>query len=227
MKSALSIPPDKAAVLFVDLQEEHRKDSRYLVERFDLVVANAQRLQHAARTAHIPVFHSAYEVDLDAPSGRPFHPVLPDGRSAFSDKRDPWTRICPEVGPVGDEQVLIKSEASVFGARGFADDLRARAVEWLFVAGVWTEACVHATVADAVALGFRTVVVKDACGSGATAMHQTGILNIANRLYGGAIVDTDRALGLLAGGTEDAWQVNGAVPLRFTYETAGDLYREL
>lgn len=227
MKSPLSIDPDKAGALFVDLQEEHRKDSRYLVEDFDLVIANAQRLQLAARRARIPVFHSAYVVDLDARSGRPFHPVLPDGRSAFSDKRDPLTKICPEVGPSGDERVLIKSEASVFGARAFADDLRARGVGWLFVAGVWTEACVHATVADAVALGFRTVVVKDACGSGATAMHQTAILNIANRLYGGAVVDTDRAIRLMAGETEDAWQASGAVPLRFSYATASDLYRDL
>lgn len=227
MKSPLSIDLDKAAALFVDLQEEHRRDLRYLVEDFHLVIANAQRLQHAARMARIPVFHSAYVVDLDAPSGPRFHPVLPDGRSAFSDKGDPLTKICPEVGPSGDERVLFKSEASVFGAEAFADHLRARGVEWIFVAGVWTEACVHATVADAVALGFRALVIKDACGSGATAMHQTAMLNIANRLYGGAVVDTDRAIRLMAGETEEAWQVSGAVPLRFTYETASDLYRDL
>jgi len=57
----------------------------------------------------------------------------------------------------------------------------------LMVAGVWTEACIAATVRDALALGFRVLVVKDACASGTEAMHQTAILNLANRLYGGAV----------------------------------------
>ena len=48
---------------------------------------------------------------------------------------------------------------------------------------------------QAVDLGFRVILVKDACGSGSTAMHQTGILNLANRLYGGAVIDTEAPAG--------------------------------
>ena len=91
---------------------------------------------------------------------------------------------------------------------------------------MWTEACIDATVRDAVDLGFRIILVKDACGSGTAAMHQTAILNLANRLYGGAVVDTDGAVRLMAGETIEAWQVQGSVPLRFTYENAAELYRE-
>ena len=54
----------------------------------------------------------------------------------------------------------------------------------------------------ALKLGFRVVLVKDACGSGSIAMHQTGILNLANRLYGGAITDTAGACRLMAGRTD-------------------------
>ena len=61
------------------------------------------------------VIHSAYIVDAAAESLRPFHPVMADGTSAFSDKGSPLTAICPEVGPAGDETVLIKTEASAFG----------------------------------------------------------------------------------------------------------------
>jgi nicotinamidase-related amidase len=226
MKRTLSVTPGTAALLCVDLQEEHRQDSRYLVEGFDQVLANIGRLQTAARQAAIPIYHSAYVVDT-AHAQRPFHPTMPCGKSAFSDVNDPLSAICPEVGPAGDEIVLIKTDASTFSQGEINLLLKARGIEWLYIAGVWTEACIAVTVKDAVDLGFRVALIKDACGSGSAAIHQTAILNLANRLYGGAVVDTDGACRLMAGETIDAWQIQGSVPLRYTFENAAELYRGL
>ncbi|RWQ34192.1 MAG: isochorismatase family protein [Mesorhizobium sp.] len=226
MKTPISIKRGTAAAVFVDLQEEHRQDRRYLVEGFAGILANVQRLQAAARANDMLLYHSAYIVDLTREARR-FHPVDANGRSAFSDKDDPLTAICPEVAPVAGEMMLVKTEASAFGAGPAAGRLKAEGIEWLVVAGVWTEACIDATVRDAVSSGFRVLLVKDACGSGSTAMHQTAILNLANRLYGGAVTTTDGACRLIAGETVDAWQVVGSVPLRFTYENAARLYDEL
>ncbi|AZO08396.1 MULTISPECIES: isochorismatase family protein [unclassified Mesorhizobium] len=225
MKAPLSLRPGTVAAVFVDLQEEHRRDRRYLVEGFAEILANVQRLQHAARRNFVPLYHWAYVVDLA--EARPFHPVDESGKSAFSDKDDPLTATCHEVAPQDGEALLVKQEASAFARNDFADRLKAAGIEWLVVAGVWTEACVDATVKDAVARGFRVLLVKDACGSGSSAMHQTGILNLANRLYGGAVTNTLDACRLMAGDTVSAWQVEGAVPLRFTFENAARLYAEL
>lgn len=225
MRKPITIPRGKLAALFIDLQEEHRQDGRYLVEDFDAVIANARRLQQAARRDAIPVYHFAYVVDLSA-SARPYHPVMPDGRSAFSDKDDPLTAICAEVAPENDEPLIIKSEATAFRT-GLGHELRSRGIEWLAIAGVWTEACVDATVKDAIGHGFRVLLVKDACGSGTVAMHRTGILNLANRLYGGAVVSTEDACELMAGRTLDGWMVEGAVPIRFTFENASRCYDTL
>ena len=224
MKKSLSLPPERSAILCIDLQEEHRKDQRLLAVDFDGVVANVRRLQDAAREHGIPVYHFAYIVD--AAASLPHHPKLPDGRSAFSDKDDPLTAICPEVAPREGEKLVIKSEASAFGT-GLGDELKGAGVEWLFVCGVWTEACVDATVKAAQKLGFRVVLVKDACGSGSVAMHQTGILNLANRIYGGAVVDTDGACRLVSGETISAWQPDRPVPMRFSFEDASELYEGL
>jgi maleamate amidohydrolase len=221
MKKPLSAERARAALLCIDLQEEHRQDQRLLAVGFDGVIGNVQRLQGAARRNGIPIYHFAYIVDVAA--SLPHHPKLPDGRSAFSDKDDPLTAICPEVAPAEGERLIIKSEASAFGA-GLGDELKAAGVEWLFICGVWTEACVDATVKSALKLGFRVVLVKDACGSGSAAMHQTGVLNLANRLYGGAVVDTDGACRLMAGKTITAWQPDIPVPLRFSFEDASELY---
>ena len=225
MRKSLTIPPGKAALLLVDLQEEHRHDRRFLVENFSTVIANAVLLLEAARAASLPAYHCAYIVDVAA--ARPFHPVTPDGLSAFSDRSDPLTAICPEVAPAGAEPTLIKAEASAFGDGVLARELKARGVEWLFVAGVWTEACVDASVKDAQKVGLRVVLVKDACGSGTAAMHRIGVLNLANRLYGGAVADTANACRLIAGQSGEAWVTPGAVPLRYTLADAAEMYERL
>ena len=225
MKTPISIRRGTVAAVFIDLQEEHRKDKRYLVEGFADILANVQRLQEAARRNFVPLYHWAYIVDLA--EARPFHPLDDSGKSAFSDKDDPLTAICHEVGPQGGEAMLVKQEASAFGNNDFAEKLKSSGIEWLIVAGVWTEACIDASVKDAVARGFRVLLVKDACGSGSAAMHQTGILNLANRLYGGAVANTLDACRLMAGDTVNVWQVEGSVPLRFTFENAARLYDEL
>lgn len=226
MKTPISIKRGTIAAAFIDLQEEHRQDPRYLVEGYAGILANVQRLQATARQNHVPLYHWAYIVDLDK-QDRPFHPLDADGKSAFSDKTDPLTEICHEVAPAKGETLLIKAEASAFRSGPTADQLKAFGIEWLVVAGVWTEACIDASVKDAAAKGFRVLLVKDACGSGSAAMHQTGILNLANRLYGGAVTDTDGACRLLAGETVTVWQVEGSVPLRFSFDNAAQLYADL
>jgi maleamate amidohydrolase len=227
VRSSLAVPPGKSAALFIDLQEEHRRDKRYLVAGFDAILSNVRDLQNAARRAGIPVFHAAYVIDPAARKLRPFHPVMADGTSAFSDKASPLSAICPEVGPIGNEEVLVKSEASAFAGGELSSKLNTLGIEWVFIAGVWTEACIDATVKGAIDDGFRVILIKDACGSGSIAMHQTGILNLANRLYGGAVTDTGGACRMMTGETIKAWMVEGSVPLRFTYENAADLYDRL
>jgi maleamate amidohydrolase len=71
------------------------------------------------------VLHSAYVVDQAAQRAKPFHPVMADGTSAFSDANDPLSEICAEVGPTDREPVLVKSEASAFAGGGLADRLAA------------------------------------------------------------------------------------------------------
>jgi nicotinamidase-related amidase len=226
VRTPLTIPASSSALLCIDLQEEHRQDQRLLAVEFDRVIGNTVRLQTAARQNGIPVYHFAYIVDPGAETTLAHHPRLPDGRSAFSDKDDPLTAICPEVAPYEGERLIIKSEASAFGT-GLGDELKAVGTEWLYVCGVWTEACVDATVKAALRLGFRVALVKDACGSGSVAMHQTGILNLANRIYGGAVLTAASACRLMAGETAEGWTPQSPVPIRYSYADAAAIYEAL
>jgi nicotinamidase-related amidase len=215
----LTLPVQRAALLLIDMQEEHRTDTRYLVDGYDSVAANCARLLAAARAAGLPVLHSVYLVAAGA-APRPFHPVEADGTSAFSAAGAAGSEISPEVAPLPGEPVIVKGDASCFSAPGLAAALAQQGTEWLIVGGCWSEACVAATVKDAVDRGLRVLLAKDACGSGSRAMHETAVLNMANRLYGGAAADTDRIVSLIGGAVARVWQTDRPVPVKFTYETA-------
>jgi maleamate amidohydrolase len=222
MHQQLTIDSKRAALILVDLQEEQRHDPYYVAEGLDSVLANARRLLDAARVNGVRVIHVAYKRDFNQVPRRPFEPVTADGKPTFSDAASPQTAICAEVAPQAGETVISKNDASAFSTGALEPLLREAGIEWVIVAGVWTEACVAATVRDAIPRGFRVLLVKDACGSGTIAMHQTGILNLANRLNGGAVASAETACRLIAGSSANVWVAEKQVPILFSY---GDMQK--
>jgi maleamate amidohydrolase len=227
MRTTLSLADQAVALLLVDLQEEQRRDPHYKAFGIDQVLGNAAQLLDAARQAGRLVVHSAYRRDFAKRPPRPFEPTSANGKPTFSDISSPMTAICHEVAPRDGEPVIYKNDASAFCEGDLAPLLKERAIDWLIVSGVWTEACVAATIRDALAEGLRVLLVKDACGSGTQAMHKTAVLNLANRLYGGAVTDTERALSLLQGAEADVWIAERPVPILFNLTDAAELYAEL
>ena len=227
MRQMLTFDPERTALLLVDLQEEQKHVPEFTVEGIDGILTNARRLLDAARGRAIKVFFAAYKRDFDKVPPRPLEYRSADGGPAFSNKESPLTAICAEVAPRAGEPVIYKNDASAFCEGDLEPLLRKARVEWLIVAGVWTEACVAATVRDAIAHGLRVLLVKDACGSGTKAMHQTGIVNLANRLSGGAVTATATACRLMAGSSAEVWVAERPVPLLFSYADAEQLYEAL
>jgi nicotinamidase-related amidase len=227
MRQMLTLDPERTALLLVDLQEEQKHVPEYRVEGIDGILANARRLLDTARTRAVKVFYAAYKRDFDKVPPRPLEYRSADGGPAFSSKDSPLIAICAEVAPRAGEPVIYKNDASAFCEGDLEPLLRRAGVQWLIVAGVWTEACVAATVRDAIACGLRVLLVKDACGSGTKAMHQTGIINLANRLSGGAVAGTATTCRLMAGETAEVWVAERPVPLLFGYADAEQLYEAL
>jgi len=227
MKTTLSFDGQAAALLLIDFQEEQRHDPLYKVPGLSQILKNAARLLDTARTLNHMVVHAAYIRDFTKVPPRPYEPTAADGKPTFSDAASSLTAICHEVAPRDGEPVITKNDASAFSEGDLAARLKARGITWLVVSGVWTEACVAATVRDAMAHGLRVLLVKDACGSATSAMHKTAVLNLANRLYGGAVADTERAVSLLKGETAEVWAPERPVPLLFNFTDAAQLYADL
>lgn len=228
MRDSMELEESKLALLLVDLQEEHRRDVRFLAADYDVALANARKLLAAARAHNVLVLHGQYVRDFGKAPPRPFEMVGENGEPVFSDSAvAALVSLCPEVAPVFGEVVIVKNDASCFSEDGLAKGLKEQGIEWIVIAGAWTEACVAATVRDAIANGFRVLLVKDACASGTRFMHRTAVLNLANRLIGGGVADAARAARILSGGSAEVWHLPSFVPFRFDADTVDTLYDSL
>ena len=72
--------------------------------------------------------------------------------------------IDERVAPRDDEQVIVKKRASAFHGTYLSGFLRAANVDTVLLTGVTCSACVRNTCEDAIAEGFRPIVVREAVG---------------------------------------------------------------
>ena len=133
-------------------------------------------------------------------------------------KDDPFSALLRGgAAIVANLRMLIKSEASAFGAvrsgTSSSEDLLARS-NGCSCAGVdgprlaWTRRS-SMPIADS---AFVSCSSRMPAAAAPRRCISTAILNSANRLYGGAVIDTAGAMRLIVGETIEAWQVEGAVP---------------
>ena len=68
----------------------------------------------------------------------------------------------PEIEPLADEPVFVKSTSSPFASTGIESYLRDNRIETLVVTGAVAGYCVNTTVRVGSDLGFTMIVVRDA-----------------------------------------------------------------
>ncbi|TIR25987.1 MAG: cysteine hydrolase [Mesorhizobium sp.] len=217
----------KTALLVIDLQNEYRPGAAWPVVGYDAVLANTAALIGAARAAGVSVIHAQAWVKPEERDGyaRQEEILTEEFRSAVAGSNG--AEICTEVAALPGDIVVQKHWPSAFRGTDLAQRLAALGTENLVVAGVLTDSCVTASVFDAVYEGFRVWLVKDACGSMTEAMHRTGMLDMANRLYGGGILRQTEALKALAGQPFDGWRCTRPVEFAYTLESVDRIYEAL
>jgi maleamate amidohydrolase len=214
------------AVLAIDFQDEYRAEGAWPVAGYDAILQRARAVIQAARAAALPIMHvQAWSAGNNAYSGL-VREHTPD-EFLFGVAGSPGAIIASEVSPVAGEAVIRKTLPSGFRGTDLADRLSRRGTKQILALGVWTESCLRETVLDAVYLGFRVWLVKDACGSGTETMHRAGILDLANRLYGGGILTAENAVKCLQGAPYKAWEFARPVEFPYELETLTALYDAL
>lgn len=157
---------NRPAIIHIDMANAWtRPGHEFSCENMDEIIPACQDLNEAARAKGAPVIFTttAYDVvDPAKPSDMGLWvkkiPVelLEEGSEAV--KID--SRIAPEPG----ELVITKKRASAFPGTNLQQFLTVNRIDTVIVTGVTAAGCVRHTVEDAIAEGFRPIVVREAVG---------------------------------------------------------------
>lgn len=152
------LSPEHTALLLIDLQEEYfLPGGPNELPDGPAALRNAAALLDEARAAGVHVLHVRHLCEYRTGDG--FRPG------------SPGAEIRPEVAPTSGEPVIDKRLPSAFAGTPLADELSARGVETVVVAGFMTATCCTATAREAVGRGYRTVFASDATAAQAFWAH--------------------------------------------------------
>ncbi|RLV48061.1 isochorismatase family protein [Nocardioides mangrovicus] len=186
------------ALLVIDLCRAYTEaDGPFALPGAEEVVAANRRLVGAARRAGVPVLWTAVRYAADLHDAGWFGVKVPALRAFADGEPGGWGELTlpPEPG----EPVVVKQHASGFAGTDLADRLHELAVDTVVVSGVSTSGCVRASATDAIAAGFRPVVVADACGDRSPRLHQDNLRDLDAKYAD--VVDLAEAEAELISGT--------------------------
>ena len=218
---------DRTAVLAIDLQRDNLEGGAWPVAGYTRVLAAARDALTAARAAGVPVIYTRHTLSPAGVDAQRHEPRDANGAPLHSLAGAPGTAISEEVAPTAQDIVVDKTRFSAFYATRLETVLTQMAANHLIVLGVWSEACVLSSVYDAVWRDYRVTLVKDACGSSTDAVHKTAILNMANWLYGGRILDARELPRALAGESYSGWAFTTPNEFPFTLDSVAAMYARL
>jgi len=171
---------ERPALIAIDLIVGFTDPEQPLGADLDAEVEETRGLLAAARAADLPVFYTVVRYDegdlADAGVWRRKQAGL-DSLAAGGRQ----VEIDPRLERRPGEQIVVKKYASAFFGTDLASRLRNAGVDTLVLAGCTTSGCVRATAVDAVQLGFRPMVAREAVGDRSPAAHQQALFDLEQK----------------------------------------------
>lgn len=180
----MSLNPDKAALLVVDMQRFFLGPASPTFAVGGLaIIPTLKQLIAAFRKAGRPVIYSRHV----------HHPKRIDAGimgwwwEGMCVEGSPESEIHQEIAPLPDEKVVLKHRYSAFYNTDLETVLRVLRTEDLVISGIMTNMCCESTARDAYYRDYRVFFLADGTGSINEEMHLATLLNIA---FGFAFVTT-------------------------------------
>jgi nicotinamidase-related amidase len=183
-KTDIIVGDAKAALLVIDVQNYFfERKSRAFLRDSPPLVPRINRLIAAARTSGWPVVYTVHSAPT---SGGNLMAARWDHLPAGEESR-PFAGVVRRAG----ESVVKKEHYSAFMGTGLAAMLTENGISSIVLCGVMTHLCVDTTARHGFMLGFRPVVVSDACCSNRPGLHASALACLG---HGFADIGTSQAL---------------------------------
>jgi maleamate amidohydrolase len=155
----------RPALIHIDLANAWtRPGHAFSCDGMDVIIPAVQQLNAAGRGKGIPIVYTttAYAVTTgpNADMGLWHHKIPVELLQLGS----PEVAIDERIAPLAGEQVIVKKRASAFHGTYLSGYLKACGVDTVIITGVTMAGCVRHTTEDAIAEGFRPIVVREAVG---------------------------------------------------------------
>ena len=189
---------ERPALVHIDLANAWtRPGNPFTCDGMDVIIPGVQRLLAAGRAKGIPVVYTttAYAVTEGPNSdmGIWHHKIPVEVLELGTEAVAIDERIAPEPG----EQVIVKKRASAFHGTYLAGFLRAHGVDTVILTGVTMAGCVRHTTEDAIAEGFRPIVVRECVGDRVAGAVEWNLFDIDAKF--GDVEPLERVLDYLEG----------------------------
>lgn len=139
------------AVVLIDVQNDYFAGGKWPLQGMDLAAENAAAVLAAARAAGDLVVHVRHE--------------FPSTEAPFFTPNSEGAKIHPKVRALEGESVVLKHHVNSFRETDLKAILDKHGVEEVIICGAMSHMCVDAGTRAASDLGYRCVVVHDACAT--------------------------------------------------------------
>ena len=152
------------------------EDMEYYFQRLENVVTpNIARLLGVCRRVGIPVVHVRIVTGSDDSSNKGWRYNAFGLDAPVNSKA---AEILAELVPLTGEVILNKSTSSVFMSTNADEVLRRMRIDTLIMTGVLTDNCVEFSARNAADLGYRVLLVDDACATWTAAGHEHSLMHM-------------------------------------------------
>jgi maleamate amidohydrolase len=172
-------------------------------------VAQQKRLLELCRELDILVIHTNIDVGSNSPllyyqavRSHAQRTMKPKSNVPLQYKSNDAFDFTPDLAPIDEEVVILKSGASAFSGTPLAGVLSRFRIDTLLVCGESTSGCVRATVIDASMLCFHTIVVEECVYDRTEASHAINLYDMDQKYA--AVKSIEEVMDWLNSGTVEA-----------------------
>jgi nicotinamidase-related amidase len=186
----------RPALVHIDLANAWtRPGHAFSCDGMDTIIPAVQRLNEAGRAKQIPIVYTttAYAVTAGPNTDMGlWHHKIPVEQLQLG---TPDVAIDERIAPLPGEQVIVKKRASAFHGTYLSSFLKASGVDTVIVTGVTMAGCVRHTTEDAIAEGFRPIIVREAVGDRVHGVVEWNLFDIDSKF--GDVESLERVLAYL------------------------------